>query len=122
MKIKICIKKSSGFSIIEILFAITIFSFGLTALMKTQQIANATIKSYQKKFCALLLAQQCLESAISSKSKVLTDYEIYQNKTLYKISFENQFVMNNTYELTVIVQWKNKKFSISKRINSIVKQ
>ncbi|KPA18900.1 hypothetical protein MHK_000837 [Candidatus Magnetomorum sp. HK-1] len=122
MKTHLFIKDVIGFSMIEILFALVLFSFGLTALMRTHQIAASTLNSVRNQYSALLIAQESLESAIALKNISLNDYEILQNNILYNVNYDTQYVVNDTYELKVNVQWKNKKISISKRIIPMMKQ
>jgi len=96
---------SKGFSLLELLFALVLFSFGLTALVQTHTISAFTLKTSQERYQALLIARQCLDSMLASDTPTSRKQEIYQNKILY--------VANSTYsngEATVDIRWR--QFSV----------
>ncbi|MBF0452123.1 MAG: prepilin-type N-terminal cleavage/methylation domain-containing protein [Candidatus Magnetomorum sp.] len=107
-----------GFSLVEVLVALVLFSFGLTALIRTHHVAASTLQSVRDRYTALLIAQECIEKAKNSDVLMNT---VTQNGIQYAIIYDIQHKTNTTSILTVNVQWKNKQLSLVNHIYPMMK-
>jgi len=105
--------KPDAFSLIELLFALVILSFGLTALVKTHFIASSTLNKSQERYNALLVAQQFMDHAIVSKELNNLSDKIYCNNVWYVVSQKINQIAGNQAQVTVDVRWRQSLVTFS---------
>ncbi|ETR72488.1 MAG: hypothetical protein OMM_07484 [Candidatus Magnetoglobus multicellularis str. Araruama] len=104
--------KSNGFSLLELLFALALLSFGLTALLQTHHIAAGSLKSTQERYHALLLAQEWMDAALVSEKKNNQTDKVYRSNVLYAISRKVVQSANDCVKIIIDVQWRTFHLSI----------
>jgi Tfp pilus assembly protein PilV len=108
--------KAEGFSLIELLFAFVILSFGLTALVKTQFIASSSLKNSQERYNALLVAQQFMDHALVSKNLSNLSDKIYCNNVWYFVNQKINQIEVNQSQVTIDVRWRQSLLTLSAQI------
>jgi prepilin-type N-terminal cleavage/methylation domain-containing protein len=110
--------KESGFSLVELLFALLILSFGLTALVKTHSIAASTLNNSQERYHAMRIAQEFIDYALITKELISVSEKIYRNKVWYKVTQSIQHRSNNQSQITVDVNWRKSQLTLTAQIHS----
>jgi prepilin-type N-terminal cleavage/methylation domain-containing protein len=104
-----------GFSLIELLFALMLLSFGLTALMQTQNISASTLNNSQERFAALLIARQFLDHALVANGASSLNDTICQNNVCYFVSQKNCVIADTQTQITIEVRWRKSLMTLSSR-------
>jgi type IV pilus modification protein PilV len=103
-------KKSNqkGFSLIEILIAITVFAIGILAVAGMQITAikgNSFANDLTK---ATTLAQDRMEKLISLPYIDLEDANATEGRYNISCNIDTDYPINNTKEIRVIIRWTDK--------------
>jgi len=104
---------SEGFSLVELLFALIILSFGLTALMKTHILSASAIQTSQERYHALLMARQLMDQALVTKELNHSSDEIYHNKRFYFVSQHKSRLANEQTQVKIEVRWRQSQLTLS---------
>ena len=104
---------TTGFSLVELLVALTLFSFGLTALIRTHQTAQSTLQTSREHYNALLIVQECMEYAQVSGKLLFHQTTVVRNGISYFITGMSDNETNGIQTIAVTIQWKNKKLLFS---------
>jgi prepilin-type N-terminal cleavage/methylation domain-containing protein len=108
--------KSDGFSLVELLFALIILSFGLTALVHTHIISARTLKSAQERYNAMLIAQEYIDHALVSKDLSNISDSIFRNNVWYFIRQQRHQTADNQLQVTIEIKWRNAIMTLSTRV------
>jgi len=104
---------SRGFSLVEVLVALALFSFGLTALISTHQVATYTLQSARERYNALLIAQEYLEQCIMFDNSTVQENPVFRNGINYFITWNINKNKSGVQNISINVQWKKKQLSLS---------
>jgi Tfp pilus assembly protein PilV len=107
----------SGFSLIELLFALLMLSFGLTALVKTHSIAASTLKNSQERYHALLIAQEYIDYALITKDLTAISDKICRNNVWYFVNQRMHHYSTYQSQITIDVKWRHSMLKMTARIN-----
>jgi prepilin-type N-terminal cleavage/methylation domain-containing protein len=109
--------KINGFSLIELLFALFLLSFGLTALVKTHSMAAQTLKNAHERYHALLIAQEFMDDALVTKKLTPLSDKIYRDHVWYFVSKRMQSYSVDQAQVTINVKWRQYALKLSARIS-----
>jgi len=107
---------SGGFSLIELLFALVILSFGLTALMQTHIISAKTLKSTKERYHAMLIAQERIDQSLVSRVFRNSSDSICRNKVCYAVDQQIRQTEDNQSQITIEVKWRNSIMTLSAHV------
>jgi len=102
-----------GFSLLELLFALIILSFGLTALVQTHFSSASTLKNAQERYHALLIAQQYMNHALVSNDLDHISEKILRNNVWYFVNQRTNQIESEKTQITIEVRWRQLRLTLS---------